>query len=155
MNESTLLTQLQAELLTLSTLFSSGDVVLNDWGILDKSTVNAPYILIEAPDTVNMKELNTDAPSGEVQIPFYLITAFVDWDTSKTDFVAKRVAVMDHLAHVEDYLPANGILSFGVVGINTATDVIGVYDHYSEKMIEALPIFLSQKFVITVEYPIL
>lgn len=152
MDDSTLLTQLQAQLRTLTPTFSTTDVVINDWSILDGPSSNAPYALIETPDEIEILEIESDAQYTLVAIPLYLIVRFLDWTTSKNDFLSLRTTVLNHLSSPGDFAKNQGQLGAIIRKIRSGSDVIGIYDRYEENERESLPVFLTQQLLIDVLY---
>lgn len=150
MSESSLTTALQKELQTLTSVFSSTDVVINDWSILDGPSENSPYILIENSDQFDTNNLQTD---GTIlwRIPFWIINRFIDWKTSLPSFQSYRDSVLTHLSHPGDFLDSSAVLAWGVRGFQNDGDVVGIYDRYTQNDSEALPVFHAQRILLLVE----
>jgi hypothetical protein len=148
MSEATLQADLQREFLTLSSLFSTGDVTINDWNILDGPNVNAPYIIIENSDEFAIAAIQT-SPSRLWMIPFTLFVRFLDWSTSEVAFAAARQSVLDHLVN-KVYQAASGNLNFGIRSIRSGSPIGYVYDRYVENDAESLPVFLSQRMIVEI-----
>lgn len=93
MSEETIEEGIQNILQTMAD-FSAGDVGIEEWTILDRSTQNAPFVIIEISDDFVSRQ---DAPAqGETwQIPANLYTRFTDWATSKTEFRDTRQNIID------------------------------------------------------------
>lgn len=79
--------------------FADDDVTIEDWTILDGSTQNAPFVIIEISDDFVSRQ---DVPSeGDTwQIPVNLYTRFTDWATSKTSFRDTRQNIIDEFNSV-------------------------------------------------------
>lgn len=148
MSEATLQADLQREFLTLSSLFSVGDVTINDWDVLDGPRENAPYIIVENSDDFAVATIQT-SPSSLWFIPFSLFVAFLDWNTSEASFTAARQPVLDHLVN-KAYVAASSNLNFGIRSIRSGSPIGYVYDRYVEEDAESLPVFLSQRFIVEI-----
>jgi len=148
MSEATLQADLQREFLTLSSLFSLGDVTINDWNVLDGPSENAPYIIIENSDDFAIATIQT-SPSRLWMIPITLFVRFLDWSTSEVAFAAARQPVLDHLV-ARAYAAASGNLNFGLRSIRSGSPVGYVYDRYVQEEAESLPVFLSQRIVLEI-----
>ncbi len=146
MSEATVQADLQREFLTLSSLFTAGDVTINDWAVLDGPNVNAPYIVIENSDDFAIATIQTD-PIPLWMIPFTLFVRFLDWGTSEAAFAAARQPVLDHLVN-KAYQAASGTLNFGIRSIRSGSPIGYVYDRYVENEAESLPVFLSQRIIV-------
>jgi hypothetical protein len=147
MSEATLQVDLQRELLRLTTLFSSGDVVINDWSILDQGNAKAPYINIETAE-------GFDATGAQSQwelvwkIPFMLIEKFTDWDETRGLIATHRSVILTALLETDKYLDASGLLAYGIREINGQNEV-PIYDRYPEDEAESLPVFLGFRMSVT------
>jgi hypothetical protein len=148
MSEATLQADLQREFLTLSSLFSTGDVVINDWDILDGPNENAPYIIIENSDDFAIATIQTSA-SRLWMIPFTLFVRFLDWSVSEVAFAAARQPVLDHLTALA-FQAASGNLNFGIRSIRSGSSIGYVYDRYVENDAESLPVFISQRMIVEI-----
>ena len=148
MSEATLQADLQREFLTLTSLFSNGDVTINDWNLLDGPNENAPYIIIENSDDFAIAAIQTSATRLWL-IPFTLFVRFLDWGTSEAAFAAARQPVLDHLVN-KAYAAASGNLNFGIRSIRAGSPIGYVYDRYVENDAESLPVFLSQRIIVEV-----
>lgn len=146
MSEATLQADLQREFLTLSSLFGTGDVTINDWNVLDGPFEKAPYIIIENSDDFAIATVQT-SPSRLWMIPFTLFVRFLDWGTSEVAFAAARQPVLDHLVN-KAYAAASSQLNFGIRSIRSGSPIGYVYDRYVENDAESLPVFLSQRFIV-------
>jgi len=145
-SEATLQADLQREFLTLTSLFSAGDVTINDWNVLDGPNQNAPYIIIENSDDFAIATIQT-SPSRVWMIPFTLFVRFLDWSTSEAAFASVRQPVLDQLVN-RAYQAASGNLNFGIRSIRSGSPIGYVYDRYVEAEAESLPVFLSQRLIV-------
>lgn len=146
MSEATLQADLQREFLTLTSLFSSGDVTINDWNVLDGPNENAPYIVIENSDDFAIATIQTD-PIPLWMIPFTLFIRFLDWGTSEAAFAAVRQPILDHLVN-KAYAAGSGNLNFGIRSIRSGSPIGYVYDRYVQEEAESLPVFISQRIIV-------
>ena len=150
MSESTLQADLQRELLKLTALFSTGDVVIGDWSVLDGSSLAAPFVIIEVADDYNVTQLETEWQQTR-SIPMTLIVRFVDWDTSMLAFRDTRQTVIDALTATMYYDSASVNLAWGLRGISNGSGIDPVYDRYNENSAESIPVYLSQRIILEVE----
>jgi hypothetical protein len=148
MSEATLQADLKREFLTLTSVFSTGDVTINDWNVLDGPNANAPYIVIENSDDFAIAAIQT-SPSRLWMIPFTLFARFLDWGTSEVAFAAARQPVLDHLVAMA-YAAGSSNLNFGIRSIRSGSPIGYVYDRYVENDAESLPVFLSQRMIVEI-----
>lgn len=151
MSEATLQADIQRELLRLTSLFSTGDIVINDWSILDKANAGAPYVNILSSDTLEVEDIQIDSNLTRWTIPFYVIVKFTDWDESRSALGTTRQSVIDQLKVTESYQDASGRLAWGLRGIRSLEPVSEIYDRYVENPEESLPVFLAHKLGAVVE----
>jgi hypothetical protein len=147
-SEATLQADLQREFLTITSLFSTGDVTINDWNVLDGPNERAPYIVIENSDDFAVATIQT-SPSRLWMIPFTLLVRFLDWSSSEAAFAAARQPVLDHLVN-KAFQAASGNLNFGIRSIRSGSPIGYVYDRYVENDAESLPVFLSQRIIVEI-----
>lgn len=148
MSEATLQADLQREFLTLTSLFSTGDVTINDWNVLDGPIENAPYVIIENSDDFAIAAIQTSS-SQLWLIPFTLFVRWLDWSTSEVAFAAARQPVLDCLVN-KAFLAASGNLNFGIRSIRSGGPIGYVYDRYVQEEVESLPVFLSQRIIVEI-----
>jgi hypothetical protein len=147
MSETTVQAALQTALQGMSE-FDNADVTVNDWGILDGPVSNAPYAIIESSDTFNVQWSMSAVMESSWQIPFTLIVAFTDWDTSLNNFRVIRQAVIDMLDGSTDTTLGGAVRrvrSDGPIGQIYSVEVVDpAY---------ATPAFLSQRIIVEmIEY---
>lgn len=150
MSESIIQADVQRELLAITSVFSSGDVTINDWSVLDGSSQGAPFAIIETTDDFTIEGME-DEPITRWQIPFNIIVRFIDWDTSMLAIRDLRQSVLDRLTKTVYYDPASTTLAWGLRGISSNTGISEVYDRYNENTAESLPVYLSQRIILDVE----
>lgn len=91
--------------------FASGDVTINDWGILDGSRSAAPYVIIQTSDDfISRQDASSQVETWSIKI--HLFTEFQGWD-ALTDFRDTRQAIIDE---------------FNEVGTNRAAGQAGLTD---------------------------
>jgi len=151
MTEAILQADLQRELLKLTSVFSTGDVVISDWSILDGSSQKAPFVIIEVSDDMEIDGIQERQWEKITSIPFTLIVRFVNWDTSMIAFQVARQSVIDALVNVSNYDRASVKLGWGLLSISSSGTVDPVYDRYNENSAESLPVYLSQKIILRVK----
>ena len=152
MSEATLQADIQRELLRITGTFSSGDVVIDDWSVLDGPNANAPYVIILTSDTLSVTQIQTETPLFSYTIPFYVIVKFIDWDTSRAALGVARQTVINWLAAPDSFQAASGRLAWGMRSISAVEPVSEIYSRYEENPAESLPIFLAHKLAAVVEY---
>lgn len=150
MSEATIQSGLQTAIQAMSE-FASADVVINDWGILDQSTGNAPYVLIENSDDFS-SEQDTQEPVTVWSIPITLIEAFTDWETSLNNLRTRRQAIIDKI-NSSDIRTAGGLEATNIRRIYndgpiTPVEERGMSDIEREY---AVPVFLTQRIILEAE----
>lgn len=150
MSESTLEADLQRELFRLTSIFSTGDVTIGDWSILDGSSQAAPFAIIEVADGMTVTGIESQY-SIVRSIPMTLIVRFLDWDTSLLAFRDLRQSVIDQLLDVDHYTSTSAALAWGLRGMTNDGGIDPVYDRYNENTAESLPVYLSQRLLLEVE----
>ena len=150
MTEAILQADLQRELLVLTTTFSSGDVTIGDWSILDGSSLSAPFAISEVADDFTIEGIE-DNLSTRWQIPFSIIVRFTDWDASMLEIGALRQTVLAKLTQTVYYDSLSTTLAWGLRGISSNTGINEVYDRYNDNTAESLPVYLSQRIILDVE----
>jgi len=148
MTEAIIQADLQRELLRLTSTFSSGDVVINNWDILDQGNAKAPYVNIETSDTFEATMLQSQW-GITWNIPFTLIEKFTDWDTTRGLVATHRQLLLTGLMDVDHYNDSSALLAYGIGEIR-GTGEVPIYDRYPEKDSEAIPVFLGYRMIITV-----
>jgi hypothetical protein len=149
MSEAVIQADLQRELLRLTGTFSAGDVVINDWSILDQGNAKAPYINIETAETFNTTLVQSQWQTLWT-IPFLLIEKFTDWDTTRGLIASDRALILAGLLNVDSYDDKSALLAFGIREIQGSGEV-PVYDRYPENSVEAIPVFLAFRMIVTVQ----
>jgi len=142
MSEKTIQEALQTVLVASAT-YSSGDVTINDWGVLDGPTANAPYVVIQTADDFNVSFSVASDESTWSEI-LNLVVRFVDWDTTLTAFRDNRQSTISALSS-----PANGTVGLAVRNVRSGGPIVPIYETYADADIQAdaLPAFLTQPIV--------
>ena len=129
--------------------FSSADVVINDWRILDGNIAGSPYILIENADTMNSRQ---DAPTPVTtwDIPVTIYRQFADWNTTMGSLRDDRQAVVDNI-NSSDVRSAGGLqVSINAVRSEGREDVYDIYNP-SEFDAEKEPTFIGYRLILVCE----
>lgn len=149
MSEATLMTQMQSELRSIPGVFANNSVVINDWGIFDGSSLQAPFALIEDSDSIEVTSTQIGQITKGYEIGITLIVRFTNWKPTLDEFVSLRDMVLSHFTEILS--ETSGVLEFSLRGIRNGTDVYGIYDRYVEEKVESLPVFLAQKLLFKIE----
>ncbi len=131
--------------------FGDADVVINDWTILDQSSLNGPYVIIENSDEWG----STQDTSQEINlwhIPFILIERFIEWSTTLDAFRDSRQAIVDAV-NAGTFRSAGGTSGVNIRNIRPGGDIDYLYDQYIEPGMQAnmLPVFVVQTIIAEVE----
>ncbi|RJX17541.1 MAG: hypothetical protein C4575_12930 [Desulforudis sp.] len=131
--------------------FTDADVVINDWSFLDKSSANAPYVLIEDSDDFD-SEQNTQEPETVWNIPINLIEAFSDWDTTLNNFRTRRQAILDKI-NSDTVRTAGGLEATNVRRVRNDGKIYHIYDKNisDEELRQASPSFIGQRIILETE----
>ncbi len=150
MSEQTIQEDIQDTIQAMSQ-FSSTDVVINDWSILDGEVVAAPYIIIENSDQVVSRQ-DVKTANTRWDIPITLIVQFVDWTASLNEFRNRRQALINQFNGTDDYRSAGTSATTANV-IRSDGPIDYIYDVYGDPEIvqEAEPVFISQRILFEFE----
>ena len=148
MSEATIQTAVQ-ETLQAMDAFGTGDVVINDWGILDGSMNNAPYVIIETADAVTSRQ-DTVTPVTNWQIPVTLFERFTDWAETYNNLRDRRQAIIDTFNEIgANRSPGLGAVTADV--IRTDGPVGQWYDPNMDTGDNPLPVFITQRMILEIE----
>lgn len=151
MSEATIQSGIQAVIQAM-TEFSDGDVVINDWSILDQGNSAAPYVIIENADEFVSRQ---DAPSDQTtwQIKITLIEKFIDWDTTLNYFRTRRQAIIDKINAVGTARSAGGLAATTIDVVRSGGPIGYIYNRYipDDQLAEAMPDFISQLIILETE----
>ena len=152
MSEATLQADMQRELLRDTGTFSSGDVVINDWSILDGPNDKAPYVIIQSSDDPGVELIQEEKALFRYTIPFTIVVQFDDWDSARSALQTTRQTVLNRLSKkTAEFQDASGRLDWGLRTIRSLEPVSEIYDRYAENPEESLPIFLAHRLGALVE----
>lgn len=131
--------------------FANADVVINDWGILDQSSSDAPYVLITSADNFTSRQDVTTAETT-YEIPVMLIERFTDWKETYDNLTTRRDAILTKFNAVGTARSADGLTATTVDVIRPAGEITQLYDSYlsPEELAEALPTFIAQTLIFEV-----
>lgn len=149
--EAAIQTGIQAQIQALVE-FADADVVINDWGVLDGSTENAPYVIISNADTFNSKQDTTSAETSW-EIPVSLFEKFDSWPLTENALRDRRQALIDKFNAIGNARSAGGLMSVSINGIRNEGPITPYYGIYltDAQMAETLPVFLFQTLIFSVE----
>jgi len=144
MSELTIEQKIQGVIQALS-YWEDADVVINDWSVVDRPNVEAPYVIIETSDDFEWSHI---APTAEMRwgVPIILFEVFHDWDESFNNFRDRRQAILDA------FTVAGAAASPGMVieMIRNDGPITPYYDRMipQEQQAESLPVFLMQRMIL-------
>jgi hypothetical protein len=148
-------TQIQAGLKTaLQAMaeFADASVVINDWGVLDGTTENAPYVIITTSDDFTSRQ---DSPSANdtYNIPVTLFEAFTDWPTTLNHLQARRTAIITLANQGGTFRSAGQLESVTINAVRSGSRILPYYEPglSADEMREATPQFLMQEIVLETE----
>ncbi len=148
MSEATIQAAVKATLQGM-TAFSTGDVVINDWRILDGTMNAAPYVIIETADSVTSRQ-DTVTPNTRWQIPVTLFERFTDWEETYNNLRDRRQAIIDEFNEVgANRSPGGGAVTADV--IRTDGPIGQWYDPYMNPDDMPLPVFITQRLILEIE----
>ena len=151
MSEKTIQEGIQATIQALAA-FDNADVVINDWDVLDQSTAQAPYVIIQNTDDpiITMQTL-----SGNMawSIPVTLIERFTDWKETLNNFRTRRQAIFDTYNAAGTARSAGGIEAVDIHTIRTDGPIENLYDpDMPDDLLDpSSPIFITQRFIFEVD----
>ncbi len=132
--------------------FADADVVINDYRILDQSTLEAPYAIIGTSDDFESRQ-DTREEVNRWSIPVTLVERFTDWATSLNNLRDRRQAIIDKFnallgeraAGLSGSLTCDVIRGDGPIVPRYPPDLQPGHDQ------EAMPVFLSQDIILEFE----
>lgn len=150
MSEATIQSGIQTAIRAMAE-FADADVVINDWGIMDQASSNAPYVLIENSDTFESKQQTVSA-NTVWELPITLIERFTDWDTTLNNLRTRRQAIIDAI-NTGDIRTAGGLEAVDISSVRNDGGISYIYDAYIDPTDEpnALPTFISQRILLVAE----
>lgn len=139
---------IKAEIAELAA-FADADVVINDWAILDNTTENAPYIIIQTAEEFESR-MDTVEPENTWSIIVAVFVRFVEWKTSLDDLQTRRQAILDRFNTAGiNARSADGIEAVSIDRIYAASAIEPYFDPYlhEDEISEATPIYLYQVMI--------
>ena len=133
------------------TEFEDADIVVNDWGILDQSSLSAPYVIIEDADDFTSDQ-DTETPKNLWSMPITLIERFTDWTTTLNNLRTRRQAIIDKI-NSGTVRSAGGLAGTNLRRVRNDGPIGRIYPAYipEGQAQDALPAFLSQRIILEVE----
>jgi len=131
--------------------FADGDVVINDWSILDDPNANAPYALIETADDF-VSNQNSFTPETTWHIRLTLVERFEDWETTYNNLRTRRQAVIDEFNEVGgNRSPGGGAVV--CTSIRNGSAILPLFNPNipQPQRANSDPIFISQLILLEVE----
>ena len=149
MNETAVQAAIQTTLKAMSE-FADADVVINDWSILDQSSLAAPYVIITNAADINEARDTSDAQTAYT-VPVTLVERFTNWADTLNGLRNRREAIFN--AFTGSARSANGLEGTNFTRVRTVGPIVEYYDRglSSEQLAVALPVFLQQDIAIDVE----
>ena len=152
-SEKTIQEAFQTILQALS-IFEDNDVVINDWSVLDISTDNAPYVIIENSDDWSSRRDNVTA-TDDWRIPFTLAVKLgaETWKTALDNFRDARQAILDTMNADGTARSAGGQAGVDIQVIRPDGPKGYIYspDVDPEQQPYATPLFVSQRMILEVK----
>lgn len=138
----------QTCLRTLSA-FSNADVTINDWSILDGSSANAPFLIIENSETFEDRQ-SVKTPGTVWQLPVVLYERFVNWKDTSNNFRLHRQAILDAFDNADgNFRTAGGLPGVMINRIRSSEAPGAVFHPDIDPRLrpDADPLFLAQKLI--------
>lgn len=129
--------------------FADADVVINDWGVLDKSSSNAPYVIITSADVFDSMQ-DTVSPQNTWDIQAALVERFTTWKATLDNLTTRRQAIIDKI-NTTNVRTAGGLTGVNIRRVRNRSDIEPYYDPYVQDIGEAIPIYLIQTIVLETE----
>jgi len=150
MSELSVQTGIQTALRSMSE-FADGDVVINDWSILDEEMSNSPYVIISTADDFDSRQ-DVVTPENGWDILLFLYVRWTNWSDTMNDFRDYRQAIIDKI-NSDTVRSAGGLEGVNIVRMYNGSAVEPYYDPYitPEQYDEAMPDFLWQVLVLETE----
>lgn len=151
MNETNVQAAIQTTLRAMSE-FDDADIVINDWGILDQSSIAAPYVIITNAVNIVSRQDTADEQCT-YSIPVTLIERFTTWKTSLDNMRTRRAAVFNAYVGQTSARSANGLEGTNITAVRMVGEIESYYDRglSAEQMAVSDPAFLQQVLAFDVE----
>lgn len=150
MSELSIQTAAQATIQSIAA-FSSADVTINDWRILDGSVANAPYVIIESADEFTSDQ-TVMTPDTRWTMKLWLFERFTEWKTTLDNFTVRRQAIIDEFNEVGSNRSAGGAAATDANPIRSGSPIQPYYDPQTPASLiqESDPIYLYQLLLLDV-----
>ncbi len=151
MSEATVQAGLKTLILAMSE-FSSGDVVINDWDVLDGEMAKSPFVIIsEADNFIARRDTTTPNTKWEVKVTLY--QEFKEnWKDAYNSFRTNRQALIDTM-NITDNRSADGISGVTIDEIRAGSPLQIWVDPGTPQELQSrvMPLFISQELLFDVE----
>ena len=151
MRETTIQAAIQAKIQSMAE-FADADVVINDWSLLDQSSLAAPYVIISNAVGITARK-DTAAEQVTYGIPITLIERFTNWKPTLDNLRTRREAIFNAYAANDNARSAGGLEGVTIDVIRTDGPEEPYFDRglSAEQQAVALPVFIQQTLVLDVE----
>ena len=130
--------------------FENADVVINDYSVFDRSTLNAPYVIIGNSNAFEARQ-DVQSPNTRWDIIVTLVERFTDWEETLNNLRLRRQALIDRFDLIGDNRSAGGLEATTIDLIRSETPILPRFDPSVEDVTEAMPIFLFQDMAFVTE----
>ena len=133
--------------------FADADVVDNDYGVMDGSMENAPYVIIGTSDDF-ISEQDTQDHNTVWDINITLIEAFVDWKATLGTIRTNRQAILDEYnSTTSNARSAGGLEGVDINEIRSSGPLVPVYPNWIDPEMEADadPIYIMAPLIFVCE----
>ncbi len=147
MSEETVMEGLQTLILAMDE-FSSEDVVINDWDVLDGEMAKSPFVIISNSDDFVARQ-DTVSAVTQWQIKVTLYQEFVaNWKDAYNSFRTNRQALIDAM-NITDNRSADGMSGVTIDEIRPSSPLQIWVDPGTSKELQgtAMPLFISQELI--------
>ena len=151
MNETAVQAAIQTTIQAMSE-FADADVVINDWGIFDQSSLAAPYALITNAENI-VSRVDTKSETCTYTIAVILVERFTNWKESMDNLRTRRQALVNAYTGQTTARSAGGLSGTNITAVRTDGPIGFEYDRglTAEQMAVALPAYLVQKLAFDCE----
>ncbi|MCC6192064.1 MAG: hypothetical protein IT318_23795 [Anaerolineales bacterium] len=132
--------------------FENADVTINDWRLLDQSTVSAPYVIITNPVDIDSSKDSSDTQDTYI-LPLILVEPFTEWKTTLDNLRNRMEAIFTAFNAIGTARSAGGIEGTNISRVRTDGPTTEYYGPGvdPQNIDEAMPIFLMQVIALFVE----
>ena len=151
MSEKTVMEGLQTLILAMAE-FSSGDVVINDWDVLDGEMAQSPFVIISNSDNfIARKDTASAVTKWEIKVTLY--QEFKEnWKDAYNSFRTNRQALIDTM-NITDNRSADGISGVTIDEIRPGSPLQIWVDPGTPADLQGtvMPLFISQELIFDTE----